>query len=77
MNRKVDRKYIDSWVTKHRPNGIEKLAEKAEISSSMMNKVRIGRVPKREYTRRRICRALKIQEDFLFPPVAADVEEAS
>lgn len=77
MERTVERSLIDNWVDRNGPDGLVKLAQAAGVSSSLMSKVRIGRVPKQAATRIRICKALRTEEDTLFPPVDAGEEEAS
>ena len=77
MDLKVNRAPIDEWVDRNGPDGLVKLAQKAEISSSTMNKVRAGLVPKKRSTRIKICRALQKKEADVFIPVGAGVEVAS
>lgn len=73
----VNRVLIDRWVDMNGPDGLTKLAAKAGVSSSLLQKVRIGLVPKKGFTRLRICNALNVTEADLFPSVGADEKKAS
>jgi len=77
MSMKVQREHIDKWIDRNGPDGLVKLAQKAGISSSLMNKVRIGNVPRKASTRISICKALNVSEKTLFPFVEADEGKAS
>lgn len=68
MNKTVNRRIIDNWTDENKPNGMAKLAIKAGVSSSMLEKLRLGEIPAKEQNRLRICRALEVQEDELFVP---------
>lgn len=68
----VRRELIDVWVDRNGPDGLVKLAQKAGVSSSLMNKVRAGSVPKKASSRLAIARALDVCEDVVFPSVTAD-----
>jgi hypothetical protein len=76
MNRTVNRKYIDDWVDANGPDGIAKLALKAKVSSSMVQKARLGLAFKTEYRRRLLADAIGVKEELLFP-VVQNGEEAS
>lgn len=67
MNRKVNRVLIDWWVMENGPDGVSKLAIASGVSSSMISKIRVGRVPARPITRRALARILKVEESELFP----------
>lgn len=67
MERTVNRKIIDAWVSKHKPDGVSKLAEKSNVSTSMISKVRCGRVPVKALTRKALAKALSTSETALFP----------
>lgn len=75
--RRVDRKIIDRWIDEHGPNGRLKLAVRASVSASTIDLARQGVSPKKFATRLRLCRALGVDEDYLFPPVAAGDNRAS
>lgn len=77
MKLRVERTHIDKWIDENGPDGLVKLAQKAGVSSSLMNKVRIGAVPKRAATRLSICGALNVSEEVLFPAVRAAKGKAS
>lgn len=77
MNRKIDMKIVERWMSKHEAYGIETLAIKANVSASTIAKLKAGRIPCRQTTRILIARALSVSEDELFPPVSAGKEEAS
>jgi transcriptional regulator with XRE-family HTH domain len=72
----VQRNLLDKWIEKNGPDGVVKLALKAGVSSSLLQKVRIGKIPKRS-NRILICKALNVSEATLFPTVDADEEAAS
>lgn len=75
--RRVNRKIIDEWVLENGPEGVEKLAKKSGISSSMISKIRVGRVPIRPIFRRSLAKALGVKEDQLFPVLPNQGEKAS
>lgn len=77
MSKRVERKYIDAWISEHCPNGLLRLAEISEVSADTIVKVRLGYVPRKKGTRDRLCRALNISEAKLFPAVSAAGEQAS
>lgn len=70
MSLTVNRTIIDEWIDTNGPDGLVKLAQKAGVSSSLMNKVRVGFVPGKRSTRLKICEALNVQEWQLFPLLA-------
>ena len=67
MDRTVKRDIIDIWLDKHGPNGMLRLADKSGVSSSTITKARLGMVPKKQVTRDRLCRAMGVPEEALFP----------
>lgn len=73
----VNRVLIDRWVDMNGPDGLTRLAAKAGVSSSLLQKVRIGLIPKKGFTRIRICNALGVTESDLFPTVGASEKKAS
>lgn len=68
----VNRVLIDKWVDMNGPDGLTKLAALAGVSSSLLQKVRIGMIPKKGFTRVKICNALGVKEADLFPTVDAE-----
>jgi transcriptional regulator with XRE-family HTH domain len=73
MSFKINRKHIDNWVDLNGPAGLHKLAQKAQVSSSLLSKVRAGKgVPKNGYMRLRICEAIGVSEEELFVPTATE-----
>lgn len=72
----VNRVLIDRWVDMNGPDGLIKLAALAGVSSSLLQKTRIGLVPKKGFTRMKICKALGVTESDLFP-VSAGKDKAS
>lgn len=76
MDRRVERSLIDRWIDKNGPDGLLELAKTSGVSSSTIAKARVGYVPKKQVTRNRLCEALKVSENRLFPPTSADEEEA-
>lgn len=70
MDRRVQRSLIDSWIDKHGPDGLLRLADRSGVSSSTISKARLGRVPKRQNIRDRLCEAIGVKEDQLFPPAS-------
>jgi transcriptional regulator with XRE-family HTH domain len=78
MIRNVERTHLDRWIEEHGPDGISKLAIRSEVSASTISKVRTGFVPAKTATRRALAEAIGIEEDTLFPLVAAEgKDEAS
>lgn len=67
MDRTVRRKYIDNWVASNGPNGMARLALKANVSTSLLEKARLGFVPKTEHKRKAIAEALNVNTEILFP----------
>ncbi|MGZ3770045.1 MAG: hypothetical protein ACXVCP_00465 [Bdellovibrio sp.] len=63
----VNRTLIDVWVDNNGPDGLVKLALKAGVSSSLLEKTRLGFAPKKAFTRQKICQALGVKEAELFP----------
>jgi len=70
MIRRVNRAVIDWWVLENGPDGVAKLAAASGVSSSMISKIRTGRVPVRPLTRRALAQALDVEESELFPVTA-------
>lgn len=75
MNRTVKRELIDKWIERKAPYGISQLSVKAGCSASLIDKTRLGQVPKKEATRLRIAKAIGVSQDALFPLVTAGEEE--
>jgi len=69
MKKRVHRQLIDTWVQENGPDGVSKLALKSGVSSSMISKVRVGRVPFKIITRRALAVAIGVEESALFPDV--------
>lgn len=76
MNRTVDRKYIDEWVSTNGPDGLAKLALKSRVSLSTIQKARSGKPLMTEHRRRQLAEAIGVKESKLFP-VVVHGEEAS
>jgi hypothetical protein len=70
MDRVVARIFIDEWVDKNGPDGLVKLAQKAGVSYSLLNKARNGLVPKKTCSRLKISKALGLKEEQVFPVLA-------
>ena len=77
MDRTVKKDLIGSWVDKNGPNGLLRLAEKSGVSASTISKARLGTIPKKYVTRARLCEALDVEEDELFPPLKRRKDKAS
>lgn len=77
MDRTVKIDLIGAWVDRNGPNGLLKLAEKSGVSASTISKARLGMVPKKYVTRARLCEALEVEEDALFPPLKRRKDKAS
>jgi hypothetical protein len=73
----VKREIIDRWIEKHAPNGTAKLAVKSRLSVSLIEKVRLGYVPRRPRTKIRLCEGLGVAESDLFETVSADSKESA
>lgn len=71
MDRRVERCHFDIWIDKNGPDGLLELAKKSGVSSSTITKARIGAVPKKQITRSRLCMAIGVSEDKLFPLVTS------
>ena len=67
MMQRCERKYIDLWVSKNGPDGILELARKSGVSASTITQARLGRPPKKQFMRDRICEAIGVAEQKLFP----------
>lgn len=67
MNRTVNTAIIITWVQEHGPDGLVRLALKAQVSHSLLTRVRVGVVPKKPFTRRLIAEAMGLKEDDVFP----------
>jgi hypothetical protein len=76
INRTVDTKLIAGWIKSNNPRGTTKLSSASEISSSTIEKVRLGYVPRKPDTRKKICKAMGVSEDRLFP-IASGARQAS
>lgn len=77
MKRRVERKYIDSWIAENSPNGMAKLALQAGVSTGLIGKAREGYAPRKAGSRLMFCRVLDIAEDVLFPILPDGEEQAS
>jgi transcriptional regulator with XRE-family HTH domain len=71
MERRVERNLIDRWIDEHGPDGLLRLAERSGVSSSTITKARLGYVPRKKCTRNRLCEAMRVSEERLFPSVGA------
>jgi transcriptional regulator with XRE-family HTH domain len=71
MNKRINRNLIDSWIDKNGPDGLLVLAQQSGVSASTITKARIGIIPKKYVTRDRLCKAIGVNEDQLFPTVGA------
>ena len=69
----VNRSLIDAAVKRNQPDGLAKLALKAKVSTSLLSKVRCGKVPKK-YNRASIAEACECSEDSVFQVVTATEE---
>ena len=67
MTRRVKRELIDQWVFENGPDGVAKLAVKSGVSSSLISKIRVGRVPVKPITKRALAKAMGVKEEDLFP----------
>lgn len=67
MDRRTERDIIDRWIDEHGPDGLLRLADESGVSSSTITKARIGYVPKKHGTRAKLCKALGVSEQELFP----------
>jgi hypothetical protein len=76
MNRTVAKHYIDDWVARNYPNAIAKLSQISGVPYTSLVQIRYGRAPKNQPNRLKLCRALKLSENKLFPPVS-EVDSAS
>lgn len=63
----VERKLIDEWILKNSPQGINRLALRAEVSTATIAWTRLGRVPVRQATREKLALAVGVQVSALFP----------
>lgn len=73
----VQRQLIDEWIHENGPDGLAKLAITSGVSSSMISKIRTGRVPYRPLTRRALAQALGVSEGELFPEERAKGKRAA
>lgn len=76
MRRRVERKYIDQWVSQNRPDAIRKLANKSGVNHAYIERVRTGFVPPKELYRKALADALELAEEDLFPLVTAGGNKA-
>lgn len=65
--RRVNLKLLNEWIEANGPDGVTKLAYTSEVSASLIHKMRSGRVPIRSPHRLKVCRAMKVEHDALFP----------
>lgn len=77
MIRRVERQLLDEWIDRNGPDGISELAIASRVSASLIAKIRIGCVPKKEITRMKLCRAIEVTEDELFPVLPDGEDKAS
>lgn len=70
MNRAVNIETLNSWIEEHGPLGLEKLAVKSGISSSLIEKARRGLPPRKLGTMKAIADAMTEDVDDLFPLLA-------
>jgi len=61
----VNTKLLEEWIENNSPMGIEKLAVKAQVSSTTIVKARAGKVPK-QLTRKLLAEAMNVSEEVLF-----------
>lgn len=66
MDIKVRRSIIDKWIDQNAPNGVAKLALESGVSTSLINKLRLGEAPKKEGMRVKIAEAIGVAADELF-----------
>lgn len=68
--RTVNRPLLDSWIDSHSPDAIARLGLKANVSSSLLQKMRSqGRAPTKFITQKAICDAIGCDIEDLFPKV--------
>lgn len=67
MDRKLDRTLLEAWIKDNGPDGVSRLAVRANVSASTLHKLRAGALPRKPHTRRLIAAALGVTEDVLFP----------
>ena len=67
MKRTVNSEIIENWIGENGPQGLEKLAIKAGVSSSLLAKAKRGDVPKNLYKLRQIAEAIGQSVEEVFP----------
>lgn len=72
----VNRSKIDDWIRRNGPDGLAKLALKARLSTSLLSKIRGGKVPK-PLSQTLLAAALECSEDEVFVPVSEGQDQAS
>jgi transcriptional regulator with XRE-family HTH domain len=77
MNRRVERDILDMWIDQNKPSAVAKLALESGISASTIEKVRLGYVPPKKSTRRRLYECIGVSENELFPILPDGEEQAS
>lgn len=63
----MNQEIVRTWLEDHQPLAIEKLAVKANVSSSLIRKMLNGVAPKHASSRHLISKALGVTEATLFP----------
>ena len=58
MKTTVQTHYFEEWIKEHNPNGAERLAIKAGVSTGIIYGCRRGKAPKKLSTKLKIVRAL-------------------
>lgn len=77
MDRRVRLGPLVKWISENNPNGTAKLSLNCGLSQGTIAKVRGGYVPTKPDTRRRLCDALGVSEDEVFPLKNAGKNKAS
>lgn len=77
MNRTVKRSLLDNWIVQNKPNGLGKLAIASGVSENVIAYARVGKIPRKEITRRLIAQTIGVVEDELFPRTEAGKSQAS
>lgn len=77
MSKGVRREIIDKWIDERYPNALTKLSNASSVPAASISKIRTGRVPTNELTRRSLAKALGVQESELFPVVPSRKGKAS
>jgi DNA-binding Xre family transcriptional regulator len=68
QNRWVNRELLDAWIESNSPEGVAKLALRAKVSTSLINKMRSTlNAPTKQITQDAICKAMHCTVEQLFP----------